>query len=609
MAALEKAEPTVKLHGDRYLKKLVDAGRPHTAARLTRFVTDELPYLDMDGCIHAYAHLTKGGALAGDGAAFLGCNDRFYLLTEILGRKDARHPWLFLRCREVEAEPDGHLDLWARYHFKSTTGTFAGAIQEIVREPDVTICILSCTRDIARAFLTQIQQEIENNEDLRRIYKDVFWQDPRREAPRWSRESGLVVIRKSNPKEATIEAWGLIDGQPTSRHYRLLIYDDVVTQDLVGTPETIKKVTERWELSDNLGTHGSTRKWHFGTRYSFADSYGIILERGTLKARIYPATDDGTLDGKPVLLSPERWAEVKDAQRSTVSAQMLLNPIAGNEAIFRAEWLKGYEIRPTILNVYIMVDPSKGATARSDRTAIAVIGIDVAGNMYLLDGVRHRMSYSERYGHLKRLYLRWSQEIGVQTTRVGYERYGAQTEDEVIRRDLQREGISFELEELAWPRQGAHSKTDRVSRLEPDMRKGRLYLPATVFHPDIGGMGGLATWSVWTQEDEDNAKKRGDAGKHRIGQIVYRPYRGPSKAQAACERTGQGYRIRTAIKAIDEERSVYDLTRAFIEEALFFPFSAKDDLVDSASRIYDMQPVPPVQHESAEVDAAVYPDT
>ena len=61
----------------------------------------------------------------------------------------------------------------------------------------------------------------------------------------------------------------------------------------------------------------------------------MILERGTAKARIHPATEDGTMNGELVLLTPENWERIKRTQgMKTTAAQMLLNPLAGNEATF-----------------------------------------------------------------------------------------------------------------------------------------------------------------------------------------------------------------------------------------------------------------------------------
>lgn len=591
------------LKGVRYL---IDGDEAN--ARLAKFITEDLPYLDFDQWCLFIRDVEP--TLDDVGRALLNANDRFYLLTVTLHRQDAWHPWLYDRCREVEASPDGHLDLWARYHYKSSIGTFAGIIQEIIIDPEITVAILSCTGDVAKPFLVQIQQEMENNEDLKRIHSDVFWKHPRKEAARWSREEGLVVKRRGNPKEATVEAYGIIDAMPTGRHFHLLDYDDLVTEKMIGNPEMIKKVTERWELSDNLGQLAATRKWHWGTRYSFGDSYGIMLERKVLKERRYPATENGLLKGKPVLMTDKRWNEVKTTQRSTVSAQMLLNPVGSNEATFTATAFKHYEVLPSIMNVYILCDPSKGNTKRSDRTGIAVIGIDQGGNKYLLDGYRHRMKLSERWTKIKQLEAKWTNHPGVQMCRVGYEQYGMQSDLEVIEEMQEREGRHFQIDELGSTKDGKHAKNDRIERLEPDMGKGLFYLPAVVYHPDYGGLKGQPSlWEVWTAENQKLAEDAGQLDNPTIGTVLYRPMIDYTKAQRAMIASGAKHRIVTALKRRDENGDIYDLTRAFIEEAVFHPFAPHDDLIDACSRIYDMEPKSPIAFEGRQAQPNVYADS
>lgn len=589
-----------ELRGSRYLTP-ANAG-------LAAFIQSELPFLDFDQWMlfiqNEHPRFTDAEK------ALMNANDRFYLLTVTLHRSDAWHPWLYDRCREVEANPDGRLDLWARYHYKSSIGTFAGIIQEVIIDPEITVAILSCTGDVAKPFLLQIQQELENNDDLKRIHSDVFWQHPRKEASRWSRDEGLVVKRRGNPKEATIEAHGIIDAMPTGRHFRLLDYDDLVTEKLVGNPEMVKKVTERWELSDNLGQMSGTRKWHWGTRYSFGDSYGIMLERKTLKERRHPATHDGTLKGAPVLMTQKRWNEVKLTQRSTVSAQMLLNPTASNEATFTATSFRHYEVLPAVMNVYIMCDPSKGRTQRSDRTAIAVIGIDQGGNKYLIDGFRHRMKLSERWQKIKQLETKWREHPGVQMCRVGYEQYGMQSDLEVIEELQEREKRQFQIDELGSTKDGKHSKNDRIERLEPDMGKGLFHLPAVVYHPEYGGRDGQSSlWEVWGPADQKRAEDAGQLDNPSVGTVIYRPMQDLTKAQRSMHAGSQRYRIVTALKRRDENGDLYDLTRAFIEEAVFHPFAPHDDLIDACSRIYDMEPKPPTVFETAAAMPRAFADS
>ena len=59
-----------------------------------------------------------------------------------------------------------------------------------------------------------------------------------------------------------------------------------------------------------------------------------------------------------------------------------------------------------------------------------MLGLDANGNKYLLDGFCHRMTLSQRWDHLKHLHKKWSAMPGVNFVRVGYERFGQQSDDE-----------------------------------------------------------------------------------------------------------------------------------------------------------------------------------
>lgn len=396
-------------------------------------------------------------------------DDLFFLLVVGMGRADMNNDFLFARCREVQASPDGHLDLWAREHYKSTIITVGKTIQDVLRDPELTVGIFSHSRPIAKAFLRQIKREFENNALLQELFPHIRPLQ-KGEKRTWSEDEGIIVQRQTNPKEATIEAWGLVDGQPIGKHFALLIYDDVVTPESVTTPEMIAKTTDAWRVSLNLGAHGGRRRM-IGTRYHAADTYSVILEQGSVHPRIYPATVDGTHDGEPVFLSRAVLAEKRrDMGPFVFACQMLQDPLADKAQGFSAEWwrrLPGDAPEAGGMNRYIVVDPASEKKKGSDYTSMWVVGLNTDGNYYVLDGVHDRLNLAERARALFALHRKWQPRL------VGYERYGMQADIDHIRLEMERENYRFPLVELG----GRMAKADRIRRLVPVFEQGRLFFP------------------------------------------------------------------------------------------------------------------------------------
>jgi predicted phage terminase large subunit-like protein len=391
--------------------------------------------------------------------------DLYFLMTNVLGRQDIRKDWLYDRCREVQKNPDNHLDLWFREGYKSSIITYGLTIQDILKDPDITVGIFSYNRPTAKTFLWQIKREFESNEALKSLFPDILYSNPNGEAAKWSMDEGIIVKRSSNPKESTVEAWGLVDGQPTGRHFRLLVYDDVVTLDSVSTPEMCQKTTRAWEMSRNLGAEGGKTRY-IGTRYSYNDSYGEMMRRGVVVPRIYPVIDK---DNNPVLLSAERIAQKrKEFGPYVFSSQMLQNPVADEAQNFKEEWIKTWDVNNTNnLKIYIIIDPASKKKKNSDYTAMFVIGLGLDRNYYVIDMIRDRLNLTERTQTVFWLHKMYH------PVAIGYEEYGMQSDIEHIKYVMEQENYRFPI----YPLGGNVAKEDRIRALVPVFEQGRLYLP------------------------------------------------------------------------------------------------------------------------------------
>lgn len=401
--------------------------------------------------------------------------DLFFLMYFILEVKIINDEWVVDRINEVEELHEDTLDLWPREHCKSTILTYGLIIQEIINNAEERVVIFSHTRAQAKKFLRRIKQTIEQNTLLLSLFQDIFYENPK-SAPKWSEDEGLVVKRRGRFAEATLEAWGLVDGMPTGGHYTIRVYDDMVTEKSVGTPEQMKKLKESFELSHNLGARGGSMRV-IGTIYHFMDLHNEMAESGEWTVRLLPAEDK---DGHGVHMTDEELAGKRKRMGSWVyAAQMMLNPTAKGANMFDAEDLQYYEQVPPVVKKIILCDPANTKKASSDYTVFVCLGVDPYKNYYLLDMVRDKMILKEKWTALHNFMLRNG------CSKAYYEKHGAGwTDIQYYREKMQEDGIYFTIQEIS---NQYDSKSNRIQQLQPIIEEHKFYIPKTMSYRTITG--------------------------------------------------------------------------------------------------------------------------
>jgi len=282
-------------------------------------------------------------------------NDLFFLFYFVIGTPDevgGHHAFTVDRCNELQEGPvDKTLDVWARGHLKSSIITIAETIQYMVGNPEHCTCILSYKASVAKdKFLGSIMAILESNATLKACFPDVLYEEPRKEAQRWSLDGGLYFKRKTKRGEPSIMAGGLIEGMPTGLHFERRVYDDVVTEDIGNSVAVMEDVKKKFDSSQNLKMIvGESHHRVIGTFYHYLDPLVYIKDKKDINTgknmyqlRLYPATEDGQPSGKPVFMTQKALDEMKGDK--TFNCQQLCNPVPTEDVTLKPEYLE--EVKP-----------------------------------------------------------------------------------------------------------------------------------------------------------------------------------------------------------------------------------------------------------------------
>lgn len=366
--------------------------------------------------------------------------DLWFLLRYGFEIEKADHPFVVRMCKAVQSGPrTDTLDIWARFHFKSSIITQGETFQFAVKNPDKCTGIFCYARPAAKKPLRSLKVLMEESDLLKWCFSDVLWQRPEVEAPKWSEDDGLVLKRKNaSRKESSIEAHGLIEGMPTGSHFERCVFDDLETEDIRESPDMLAKVFSKFQMAAvNLGTGSDSDQTRvIGTYYSYFGPNVQIRDleypdgRKIYTLRLVPGSDDGTKTGTPVLMDVNSWEKAKMSRH--FNSQQLCNPVPDMDIKLDFSMLRPIDPRflPKDRLKFVIIDPAgddanqKGGAANDDW-AMVCLGVkpcmDDLGtsDIYIEDGFCDTFPQNTAIDAASRLYMRNGRITGLGVEKVG----------------------------------------------------------------------------------------------------------------------------------------------------------------------------------------------
>lgn len=407
---------------------------------------------------------------------------------------------------------DHQLTLLPRDHGKSRYIAFRVA-WEITRDPSLRVLYISATSNLAEKQLKFIKDILESK-IYRRYWPDMIHPDEGKRE-KWTNSEICVdhpIRKQEGIRDSTIFTGGLTTSL-TGLHCDIAVLDDVVVYENAYTEEGRSKVRSQYSLLSSI-EGGEAREWVVGTRYHPNDLYQEMLE---MEEEVYDANGE-IMDSRPIYEVFERQVEdvgdgtgeflwprqmrsdgkwfgfdaailakkrAKYLDKTQYRAQYYNDPNDSESADIDRSLFQYYDkkhlnqsggswfYKDKKLNVVASVDFAYSLNARSDYTAIAVVGVDGDRNYYILDLDRFKTTkISDYFDHVLALYNKW------QFRKLAAEATAAQKAiiEELKNSYIKPLGLGLSIIEVK-PTKHQGSKEERLSAiLEP------LYANQAVWH-------------------------------------------------------------------------------------------------------------------------------